>query len=199
MKTLRIIVSAFLLIVTGASAQVRNPKPTPQAEPPLIPLSDAELTLDCKSIVANQPDFVADEVFPSHKLSFELGEEKTDTYFDNVVLQDLSVTNTNTGFSYSTIQGAIDATETFHLITPIGSVNGTLIDDNLLTKDSKIQLTFESLAYKHNSFSFSNFLTIIPFIPISGLPTIGNLRFICFTCLSTSSGDVDALKKRVGG
>jgi butyrate kinase len=41
----------------------------------------------------------------------------------------------------------VDATETFSLLTPIGSANGTLIDDKLLTKDSKIELAFESLAY----------------------------------------------------
>jgi hypothetical protein len=65
MKTLLIIVCAYLLIVVGdAKAQVRNAKPVPtKDEPPLVPLTEAERALDFRNIVANQPDFVADEEF----------------------------------------------------------------------------------------------------------------------------------------
>lgn len=52
-----------LLAIGVATAQVRNAKPATQEEQPLIPLTDAERALDFKAIVANQPDFVADEVF----------------------------------------------------------------------------------------------------------------------------------------
>lgn len=64
MKRLLLIASTLLLVVAShANAQVRNAKPAAQDEPPLIPLTDAERALDLKAIVANQPDFVADEVF----------------------------------------------------------------------------------------------------------------------------------------
>ncbi len=65
MKIFLITFSVFVLICIGvANAQVRNAKPTPvQDEPPLIPLTDTERSLDFRSIVANQPDFVADELF----------------------------------------------------------------------------------------------------------------------------------------
>jgi len=52
------------IVIGGANAQVRNPKPTTtQGEPPLIPLTDAERALDFRGIVANRPDLVANEVF----------------------------------------------------------------------------------------------------------------------------------------
>jgi hypothetical protein len=64
MKRLLLITSALLLAVASlTTAQVRKTKPTAQDEQPLIPLTDAERTLDLKAIVANQPDFVADELF----------------------------------------------------------------------------------------------------------------------------------------
>jgi hypothetical protein len=65
MRRLLIIACVFSLIGIGcANAQVRNAKQsTNQDEPPLLPLTDAERALGFRSIVANQPDFVADEVF----------------------------------------------------------------------------------------------------------------------------------------
>src|SRR5687767_8157386 len=58
-----LLVAYILLTVAVAIAQVQNRKPGSEDEPPLVPLTDTERALDFKSIVANQPDFVADEVF----------------------------------------------------------------------------------------------------------------------------------------
>src|SRR5882762_4247331 len=65
MKRLLIVIYVFsLVLIGGASAQVRKAAPAaPSDEPPLIPLTEAEHSLDFKGIVVNQPDFVADEVF----------------------------------------------------------------------------------------------------------------------------------------
>lgn len=54
-----------MLCVSCANAQTRkaSPTPTPSEEPILTPLKDTERALDLQSIVANQPDFIADEVF----------------------------------------------------------------------------------------------------------------------------------------
>ena len=62
----KVLIASFasLLCIGSVAAQVRksNPSATPE-EPPLRPLTDGERALNLKSIVANQPDFVADEVF----------------------------------------------------------------------------------------------------------------------------------------
>jgi hypothetical protein len=58
-----LLVAYVLLAAAVAIAQVQNRKPTTQDEPPLVPLTDKEGALDFKGIVANQPDFVADELF----------------------------------------------------------------------------------------------------------------------------------------
>jgi len=64
MKTLLIISALWLILIGSANAQVPNAKrPEAQDEPPLVPLTDSERALDFRGIVANQPDFVADEVF----------------------------------------------------------------------------------------------------------------------------------------
>ena len=64
MKRLLFIASILLLTVpVAANPQVRERKSAAQDEPPLVPLTDRERALDFKAIVANQPDFVADEVF----------------------------------------------------------------------------------------------------------------------------------------
>ena len=58
------IAALSLILVGGAHAQVRKATPeTAQDEPQVTPLTDAERALDLKSIVAGQPDFVADELF----------------------------------------------------------------------------------------------------------------------------------------
>jgi hypothetical protein len=53
------------LYIAGGRAQVRKaaPNTTTPNEPALMALTEAEHALDFKSIVANQPDFVADEIF----------------------------------------------------------------------------------------------------------------------------------------
>ena len=60
-----IICISSLLRIAGANAQIRkaNPNTTTPAEPALMALTEAERALDLKSILANQPDFVADELF----------------------------------------------------------------------------------------------------------------------------------------
>lgn len=62
---LTLFLSFLLLAFCVSVAQIRKPAPNPPQsdEPPLIPLTEAERALDLKSIVTNQPDFVADEVF----------------------------------------------------------------------------------------------------------------------------------------
>jgi hypothetical protein len=57
--------SCLLLASCVSVAQVRKatPTPTPTDEPPLAPLTEAERSLNLHDLVANQPDFVADEVF----------------------------------------------------------------------------------------------------------------------------------------
>ena len=56
---------SLMLCVNCANAQTRkaSPTPTPSEEPILSPLTEAERAFDLQNIVANQPDFVADEVF----------------------------------------------------------------------------------------------------------------------------------------
>jgi len=62
---LTLLLSCLLLASCVSVAQVRGPtpNPTPSDEPSLAPLTPTERALDLKSIVTNQPDFVADEVF----------------------------------------------------------------------------------------------------------------------------------------
>jgi hypothetical protein len=62
MKRFHSIASTLLLVTVAATAQVPKSK-SAQDEPPLVPLTDNERALNFKGIVANQPDFVADEVF----------------------------------------------------------------------------------------------------------------------------------------
>ncbi len=54
-----------MLCIGSSNAQSRKSSPTPKPsdEPILTPITDAERALDLQSIVANQPDFVADESF----------------------------------------------------------------------------------------------------------------------------------------
>lgn len=66
MKTkLPILCLLLVVCVGGLSGQTRKATPTPKSsgEPPLAPLTEAERGLDLQSVVANQPDFMADEVF----------------------------------------------------------------------------------------------------------------------------------------
>ena len=62
-RPLFIACALLLTVAVAAIAQVQNRKSVTQDEPPLVPLTDSERALDFKRIVANQPDFVADEVF----------------------------------------------------------------------------------------------------------------------------------------
>lgn len=64
-RLLVIICVSSALYIAGAKAQVRKaaPNTTTPNEPALKALTEAERALDFKSIVANQPDFVADELF----------------------------------------------------------------------------------------------------------------------------------------
>jgi len=56
--------ASLLLCIGSVAPQVRKSNPTASPEePPLRPLTEAEPALDLKNILANQPDFVADEVF----------------------------------------------------------------------------------------------------------------------------------------
>jgi len=63
MKRLLIILTVSAFVVCAAKGQVPNVKSTTQEEPPLGQLTDAERALDFRSIVANQPNFVAAEIF----------------------------------------------------------------------------------------------------------------------------------------
>jgi len=58
-------VLCLLLVLCVSDAQVRKATPaaTPSSDSPLTPLSEVERALDLPSILLNQPDFVADEVF----------------------------------------------------------------------------------------------------------------------------------------
>lgn len=50
-------------------------------------------------------DFVATAVFPSHKLSFELGAEQVATYFDNVMLVDMGLSMPDIGILGTALNG----------------------------------------------------------------------------------------------
>ena len=50
-------------------------------------------------------DFVATAVFPSHKISFELGAEQVVTYFDNVMLVDMGVAVPSVGILGTSLNG----------------------------------------------------------------------------------------------
>jgi hypothetical protein len=60
-----IIYISSALCISGVNAQIRKapPNTTTPEEPALMALTEAERALDFKSIVANQPDFVANELF----------------------------------------------------------------------------------------------------------------------------------------
>jgi hypothetical protein len=64
-KLILSILCVLFLYADYATAQIRkpSPSPTPFKEPSLTPLTEAERALDLQSIVANQPDFIADESF----------------------------------------------------------------------------------------------------------------------------------------
>lgn len=59
-------------------------------------------TTDWKTITI---DFVAAMVFPSHKLSFELGAEQVVTYFDNVMLADMGIMVPSIGVLGTSLNG----------------------------------------------------------------------------------------------
>ena len=65
MKLILSVLCVSLLCIGYVTAQTRRPSSMtkPSDEPPIMPLSEAERALDLPGIVANQPDFVADESF----------------------------------------------------------------------------------------------------------------------------------------
>jgi hypothetical protein len=63
-KNLLSFLVALLICFSHANGQKRNASNTNQdKEPPLAPLTEAERALDLRSIIANQPDFTADQSF----------------------------------------------------------------------------------------------------------------------------------------